>query len=117
MFEGHLERLRRLIRKRTAVYAAEEKALRVMLEGEREEERKREQERKQRKEREKQLQRRREEECVLFGGTPCATVQMHLLGGHVASEITMFFKQLACEVLSKSLPGMESSLVGEGSVA
>uniref|UniRef100_A0A3B3T8Y8 Programmed cell death 7 n=1 Tax=Paramormyrops kingsleyae TaxID=1676925 RepID=A0A3B3T8Y8_9TELE len=67
VFEGHLERLRRLIRKRTAVYAAEEKALRVMLEGEREEERKREQERKHRKEREKQLQRRREVECVLFG--------------------------------------------------
>ncbi|KAG7468127.1 hypothetical protein MATL_G00139560 [Megalops atlanticus] len=66
-FEGHVERLRKLIRKRTGVCAAEEKALRVMLEGEREEERKREQERRQKKERERLLQKKREAEAMLFG--------------------------------------------------
>ncbi|MBN3316873.1 PDCD7 protein, partial [Atractosteus spatula] len=67
VFEGHLTRLRALIRKRTAVYGAEEKALRVMLEGEQEEERKREQEKRQKKEKEKLLQRKREVEAMLFG--------------------------------------------------
>ncbi|KAJ8398353.1 hypothetical protein AAFF_G00429230 [Aldrovandia affinis] len=66
-FEGHVERLRKLIGKRTGVYAAEEKALRVMLEGEQEEERRRELELRQRKEREKFLQKRREAEAMLFG--------------------------------------------------
>lgn len=68
VFEGHLTRLRSLIRKRTAVYGAEEKALRVMLEGEQEEERKRDHEKRQRKEREKLLQRKREIDMMLFGG-------------------------------------------------
>ncbi|XP_051571329.1 programmed cell death protein 7 [Myxocyprinus asiaticus] len=66
-FEGHLERLRSLIRKRTGVYAAEEKALRVMLEGEQEEERKRDWEKRQKKEKEKLLQKKREVESMLFG--------------------------------------------------
>lgn len=68
VFEGHLTRLRSLIRKRTAVYGAEEKALRVMLEGEQEEERKRDHEKRQRKEREKLLQRKRDIDMMLFGG-------------------------------------------------
>ncbi|CAL8246557.1 unnamed protein product [Lota lota] len=67
-FGGQLERLRALIRTRTAVYAAEEKALRVMLEGEQEEERKRDLEERQRKERERQLQKKREVDAMLFGG-------------------------------------------------
>ncbi|KAJ8340337.1 hypothetical protein SKAU_G00349700 [Synaphobranchus kaupii] len=67
VFEGHVDRLRKLIRKRTAVYAAEEKALRVMLEGEQEEERKREKEKLQKKEREKFLQKKLEVETMLFG--------------------------------------------------
>lgn len=69
VFEGHLTRLRALIRKRMAVYGAEEKALRVMLEGEQEEERKRDHEKRQKKEREKLLQRKREIDAMLFGGT------------------------------------------------
>lgn len=67
VFEGHLLRLRALISKRTAVYGAEEKALRVMLEGEQEEERKRDHEKRQRKEQEKQLQKKREVDAMLFG--------------------------------------------------
>ncbi|XP_066502999.1 programmed cell death protein 7 [Hoplias malabaricus] len=67
VFEGHLARLRGLIQKRTAVYGAEEKALRVMLEGEQEEERKREQEKKQKKEREKLLIKKQEISTMLFG--------------------------------------------------
>ncbi|XP_016140371.1 programmed cell death protein 7 [Sinocyclocheilus grahami] len=66
-FEGHLERLRSLIRKRTAVYATEEKALRVMLEGEQEEERKRDREKRLKKEKEKLLQKKREVDTMLFG--------------------------------------------------
>ncbi|KAL2077041.1 hypothetical protein ACEWY4_026545 [Coilia grayii] len=67
VFEGHLQRLRALIAKRTTVYNAEEKALRVMLEGEQEEERKRELEKRQKKEREKLLHRKRQAEGMLFG--------------------------------------------------
>ncbi|XP_063045639.1 programmed cell death protein 7 [Engraulis encrasicolus] len=67
VFEGHLSRLRSLIGKRTALYGAEEKALRVMLEGEQEEERKRDVEKRQRKEREKLLHKRRQVENMLFG--------------------------------------------------
>lgn len=44
-FEHHLQRLRKLIKKRSELYEAEERALRVMLE-EQEEERKRELEKK-----------------------------------------------------------------------
>ncbi|XP_060740373.1 programmed cell death protein 7 [Tachysurus vachellii] len=67
VFEGHLTRLRSLISKRTAVYGAEEKALRVMLEGEQEQERKRDREKRQKKEREKLLQKKREINTMLFG--------------------------------------------------
>lgn len=68
VFEGHLQRLRALIAKRTAVYSAEEKALHVMLEGEQEEERKRDLEKRQKKEREKLLQKKQQVEAMLFGG-------------------------------------------------
>ncbi|XP_004628990.1 programmed cell death protein 7 [Octodon degus] len=66
-FEHHLQRLRKLIKKRSELYEAEERALRVMLEGEQEEERKRELEKKQRKEKEKFLLQKREVESKLFG--------------------------------------------------
>lgn len=52
---------------RTELYEAEERALRVMLEGEQEEERKREMEKKQKKEREKLLQQKLEMDSKLFG--------------------------------------------------
>lgn len=67
VFDEQVERLRSLIRKRTAVYGAEENTLRVMLEGEQEEERKRDFEKRQRKERERQLQKKKEMETRLFG--------------------------------------------------
>ncbi|XP_077174521.1 programmed cell death protein 7 [Paroedura picta] len=66
-FENEVQSLRALIKQRTGVYEAEERALRVMLEGEQEEERKRELEKKQRKEKEKLLQQKREMESKLFG--------------------------------------------------
>ncbi|XP_062327818.1 programmed cell death protein 7 [Osmerus eperlanus] len=67
VFDGQVERLRGLIKKRTAVYAAEENALRVMLEGEQEEERKRDLEKRQKKEQEKLVKKKREMEVMLFG--------------------------------------------------
>ncbi|XP_069481193.1 programmed cell death protein 7 [Ambystoma mexicanum] len=67
IFENHIKRLRVLIKERTELYDAEERALRVMLEGEQEEERKREREKKQKKEKEKLLQQQREIDCILFG--------------------------------------------------
>ncbi|KAM9318106.1 programmed cell death protein 7 [Pholidichthys leucotaenia] len=67
VFCSRLERLRRVTRKRTVVYAAEEKALMVMLEGEQEEERRRERERQATKEREKRLQRKISMDAMLFG--------------------------------------------------
>ncbi|XP_030581013.1 programmed cell death protein 7 isoform X1 [Archocentrus centrarchus] len=67
VFSGRLEQLRTVMKKRTAVYSAEEKALMVMLEGEQEEERRREQERRARKERERQLQRKHRVDSMLFG--------------------------------------------------
>ncbi|XP_020497103.2 programmed cell death protein 7 [Labrus bergylta] len=66
-FRDRVEQLRNVMKRRTAVYSAEEKALRVMLEGEQEEGRRKEQERKMRKERERQLQRRRRVQTILFG--------------------------------------------------
>ncbi|XP_045141585.1 programmed cell death protein 7 [Echinops telfairi] len=66
-FEHHLQRLRKLIKKRSELYEAEERALQVMLEGEQEEERKRELEKKERKEKEKLLLQKREIESKLFG--------------------------------------------------
>ncbi|XP_044056077.1 programmed cell death protein 7 [Siniperca chuatsi] len=66
-FGSRLEQLRRVMKKRTAVYSAEEKALMVMLEGEQEEERRREQEKRVKKERERQLQRKLRVDVMLFG--------------------------------------------------
>lgn len=54
---------------RTSVYAAEEKALKVMLEGEHEEEKRREREKQLKKEKEKLLLTKRMVDAVLFGGT------------------------------------------------
>ncbi|XP_054471054.1 programmed cell death protein 7 [Anoplopoma fimbria] len=66
-FSSRLEKLRCVMKKRTAVYSAEEKALMVMLEGEQEEERRREQEKRMKKERERHLQRKRRVNAMLFG--------------------------------------------------
>lgn len=67
-FSQRLERLISVMKKRTVVYSAEEKALMVMLEGEQEEERRREQERRAKKERERHLQRKHRVDAMLFGG-------------------------------------------------
>ncbi|XP_071328991.1 programmed cell death protein 7 [Trachinotus anak] len=67
VFSSRLEQLRSVMKSRTVVYSAEEKALMVMLEGEQEEERRREQERQVKKERERQLQRRLRVDSMLFG--------------------------------------------------
>uniref|UniRef100_A0A3Q3IZG2 Programmed cell death 7 n=1 Tax=Monopterus albus TaxID=43700 RepID=A0A3Q3IZG2_MONAL len=64
---SRLEQLRSVMKRRTVVYSAEEKALMVMLEGEQEEERRREQERRVKKERERHLQRKRRMDSMLFG--------------------------------------------------
>ncbi|XP_034415834.1 programmed cell death protein 7 isoform X2 [Cyclopterus lumpus] len=71
-FGSRLEQLRCVMKKRTAVYSAEEKALMVMLEGEQEEERRREQEKRIKKERERHLQRKRRVTSMLFGGNDSA---------------------------------------------
>lgn len=67
-FDNLLEKLRSVLKKRTVVYSAEEKALTVMLEGEQQEERRRDLERRQKKEREKQLLRKQKVDAMLFGG-------------------------------------------------
>ncbi|KAM4602828.1 programmed cell death protein 7 [Polymixia lowei] len=67
VFGRQLEQLRALIKKRTAVYSAEENALRVMLEGEQEEERRRDLEKRQNKERERQLRKKQQIKSMLFG--------------------------------------------------
>ncbi|XP_070809742.1 programmed cell death protein 7 isoform X2 [Pituophis catenifer annectens] len=66
-FESEVQNLKASIKKRTELYEAEERALRVMLEGEQEEERKREMEKKLKKEREKLLQQKRDMDSKLFG--------------------------------------------------
>ncbi|XP_026150237.1 programmed cell death protein 7 [Mastacembelus armatus] len=66
-FSIRLEQLRTVMKRRTAVYAAEQKALMVMLEGEQEEERRKEQERRMKRERERQLQRKQRVDSILFG--------------------------------------------------
>ncbi|KAL6112654.1 pdcd7 [Pungitius sinensis] len=66
-FSSRLEHLRCVMKKRTVVYSAEEKALMVMLEGEQEEERRREQEKRLKKERERFLQKKRRVSAMLFG--------------------------------------------------
>ncbi|XP_030313284.1 programmed cell death protein 7 [Calypte anna] len=77
-FENQVESLKTLLKNRTELYEAEERALRVMLEGEQEEERKREMEKKQRKEREKLLQQKLEIDSKLFGD-PAEFPLAHLL--------------------------------------
>ncbi|XP_076617152.1 programmed cell death protein 7 [Chaetodon auriga] len=66
-FSSQLNQLRCVLKKRTAVYSAEEKALMVMLEGEQEEERRREWEKRVKKKRERQLQRKHRVDTILFG--------------------------------------------------
>ncbi|CAJ0962553.1 unnamed protein product [Ranitomeya imitator] len=66
-FTNHINRLRTLVHKRSALYDAEEKTLRVILEGEQEEERQRAKDKSLKKEREKTLQKQRELDCILFG--------------------------------------------------
>ncbi|CAI9566538.1 unnamed protein product [Staurois parvus] len=66
-FKNHISRLRRLVHKRVALYDAEERALRVILEGEQEEERQREKDKRLKKQREKFFQKQRELDSVLFG--------------------------------------------------
>lgn len=66
-FTDLLEKLRSVLKKRTMVYGAEEKALMVMLEGEQQEERRRDQETRLRREMEKQLQKKHRIDGMLFG--------------------------------------------------
>ncbi|KAF7212913.1 programmed cell death protein 7-like [Nothobranchius furzeri] len=75
VFSSSLEQLRSVMKRRTSLYSAEEKALMVMLEGEQEEERRREQEKRVKKERERQLERRSRVDSILFGdGRPADLV-------------------------------------------
>lgn len=67
-FYGRLEKLRSVLKSRTAVYATEEKALMVMLEGEQEEERMREREKQVKNEMDKWLQKKQSVDAMLFGG-------------------------------------------------
>lgn len=67
-FSGQLDQLRCVLKSRTSVYAVEEKALKVMLEGEQEEERRREEEKRRKKEKEKLLKKKCRMDAVLFGG-------------------------------------------------
>lgn len=71
-FGSRLEQLRGVIKRRTTLYSAEEKALMVMLEGEQEKERRREREHRMKKERERQLQRKKRVDAMLFGEEPPA---------------------------------------------
>lgn len=68
-FIRRLDQLSSVMKVRTSVYAAEEKALKVMLEGEHEEEKRREREKQLKKEKEKLLLTKRMVDAVLFGGT------------------------------------------------
>uniref|UniRef100_A0A3Q2UMI9 Programmed cell death 7 n=1 Tax=Fundulus heteroclitus TaxID=8078 RepID=A0A3Q2UMI9_FUNHE len=67
VFSSQLEQLRSVVKRRTELYSAEEKALMVMLEGEQQEERRKEQERRAKKERARQLERKRSANSMLFG--------------------------------------------------
>lgn len=78
-FSGQLEQLRDVMKRRTELYLAEEKALMVMLEGEQQEERRREQERRFRKERERQLERKRRVDSMLFGGSSFSSQAVRFL--------------------------------------
>ncbi|XP_073424949.1 programmed cell death protein 7 [Dendrobates tinctorius] len=66
-FTNRINRLRTMVHKRSALYDAEEKTLRVIVEGEQEEERQRAKDKRLKKEKEKTLQKQRELDCILFG--------------------------------------------------
>ncbi|CAM9171235.1 unnamed protein product [Lampetra planeri] len=66
-FNSQLEKMRSVMRKRTATYSAEEKALMVMLEGAQEEERRRDMEKKLKNERDRRLQMKHKVDSMLFG--------------------------------------------------
>ncbi|XP_062247332.1 programmed cell death protein 7 isoform X1 [Platichthys flesus] len=66
-FSSRLEWLRSVMKRRTVVYSAEEKALMVMLEGEQEEERRRKQEGRVKEESETQLKNKQRVHAILFG--------------------------------------------------
>lgn len=68
-FTNHVKRLRTMVHSRSALYDAEEKTLRVILEGEQEEERQREKDKRLKKEKEKTFQKQRELDSILFGDT------------------------------------------------
>ncbi|KAL7406333.1 hypothetical protein ABVT39_017995 [Epinephelus coioides] len=86
-FSSRLEQLRSVMKKRTAVYSAEEKALMVMLEGEQEEERRREREKRVKKERERHLQRKQRVDAMLFGDElPADSVLQPFRGYYMQAE-------------------------------
>ncbi|KAL7980175.1 hypothetical protein Chor_001443, partial [Crotalus horridus] len=91
-FESEIQNLRASIKKRTELYEAEERALRVMLEGEQEEERKREMEKKQKKEREKLLQQKREKDSKLFGDPEEFPLS------HFLEPFTQYYLQAECSL-------------------
>lgn len=68
-FSCQLDQLSSVLKVRTSVYATEEKALKVMIEGEHEEEKRRDQEKQMKKEREQFLLKKNIWDAVLFGGT------------------------------------------------
>lgn len=68
-FSSRLDQLSSVLKVRTSVYAVEEKALKVMIEGEHEEEKRREREKQMKKEKEKLMLTKRMMDAVLFGGT------------------------------------------------
>lgn len=68
-FGSRLDQLSSVLKVRTSVYAAEEKALKVMLEGEHEEEKRKEREKQMKKEKENLMLTKRMVDAVLFGGT------------------------------------------------
>lgn len=70
-FSGRLDQLSSVMKVRTSVYAAEERALKVMIEGEHEEEKRRDREKQMKKEKEKLLLKKRMVDAALFGGTVC----------------------------------------------
>ncbi|KAM9311934.1 programmed cell death protein 7 [Gastrophryne carolinensis] len=66
-FKNKVAKLRSMVHKRVALYDAEERALRVIVEGEQEEERQREKDKRLKKEKEKLLQKQRHLDSLLFG--------------------------------------------------
>lgn len=68
-FSSRLDQLSSVLKVRTSVYAVEEKALKVMIEGEHEEEKRREREKQMKKEKEKLMLTKCMVDAVLFGGT------------------------------------------------